>query len=425
MHAFVEAFYANYPMIVWKGSRGLAGKTTLLALLGHMETIALGASVVILGGSGEQSARVHASQDKFWSFPGAPVDLVRTRTKTRTDLTNGGHAVAITASSRSVRGPHPQRLRIDEADEVDLDIFDAAMGQTMRADNIKAQTVVSSTHQYADGTMSEVLRRGAERGWPVRMWCWRETVRSNGGWLDDGEVERKRGDMTADMWDTEVELGDPDPTSKAIDPASVEMMFDYALGEYAAPKAGDRQLLVFERPVPGAHYALGFDWAKEKDSTICVVWRVDVEPYRLVLFSKDRRRPWPVMVKQADDINTLYAGVAAHDNTGIGDVVDDIRSTDMTPVQLVGVRRSDMLSKYIAACESHSFRAPRIAYMHGEHSTATNAHIYGNKHLPDTICAGALALWAHQHIKRKVSKAPPRPRSFGKRSFVGGRDSTH
>jgi hypothetical protein len=35
------------------------------------------------------------------------------------------------ASQASVRGPHPHRLRLDEVDEMALDIFDAAMGQTL------------------------------------------------------------------------------------------------------------------------------------------------------------------------------------------------------------------------------------------------------------------------------------------------------
>jgi hypothetical protein len=51
------------------------------------------------------------------------------------------------ASQKSIRGPHPQRLRIDEADDVALGLLDAAMGQPMSKPGIAKQTVFSGTHQ--------------------------------------------------------------------------------------------------------------------------------------------------------------------------------------------------------------------------------------------------------------------------------------
>lgn len=418
MTAFAEAFFGLHRMSVWWASRGFGGKSTLLALLGHMETIALGADVVILGGSGEQSRRILENQDSFWKYLNAPYDLLEGRTKTRTTLTNGGRTRAITASTRATRGPHPNRLRIDEADEIDLKIFDAAMGQTMSSHGIGSQTVMSSTYQYADGTMAEILRRASERGWPVRQWCYKECLKSNGGWLDDSEVAAKKADVPDYMWDNEYELQLPDPSAMAIDPGHVDKMFDPTLGMFDAPRQGDRERIIIEKPVPGAWYGIGGDWAKERDYTIIEVYRFDVSPYRLVAYARDRRRPWPVMVGQFNGFLADYPGVACHDNTGIGDVVDDYLTSEATGIQLVGKTRSDILSQYIAAIEDDAFIAPRIGYLYGEHKGATHAHIYGPKHLPDTICAGALALWAHRTQKRP-HKAP-RPRSSVKTSSFAG-----
>ena len=41
-----------------------------------------------------------------------------------------------------------------------------------------AETVISSTHHYPDGTVTDVLRRASGRGWPAYPWCYRCTMRT-------------------------------------------------------------------------------------------------------------------------------------------------------------------------------------------------------------------------------------------------------
>lgn len=399
LKAFADAYFARYPVTVWKASRGLGGKTTLMALLGHLETVLLGAEVTILGGSGQQSQRVHEAQDKFWAHPNAPLGkLASDPTKYETRLTNGGRTVALLASTRSARGPHPQRLRLDECDEIALPIFDAALGQTMMARGIHAQTVMSSTHQYADGTMTEILKRASERGWPVYEWCYRENLTTNGGWLDPSEVDRKRHEVTKVMWDAEYELGEPSPESRAIQPEMVDAMFKAELGQFGGRPG---EAIEIEPPVAGATYATGADWAKDRDWTVVTTFRTDLSPMRMVSYRRDGRRPWPQMVEILDDRNKRYPGLAAHDATGLGDVVDDLLTTDAEGVKLVGRARADLLSDYVKAIENGELEAPRIDHTYGEHKYATIGDLYGSGHLPDSICAGALALWAYRHPPRK------------------------
>src|SRR3990172_11636587 len=57
--AFCDAYFARSPVSVWKASRAFGGKSFTLALLGLTEACTLKASINILGGSGEQSRRVH------------------------------------------------------------------------------------------------------------------------------------------------------------------------------------------------------------------------------------------------------------------------------------------------------------------------------------------------------------------------------
>jgi hypothetical protein len=400
LQALADAYFARSPVTVWHASRGFGGKTMLLALLGHLETVLLGADVTILGGSGQQSQRVHEAQARFWQHPTAPVQLLAAEpTRYETRLTNGGRTTALMASSRSVRGSHPSRLRLDECDEVALPILDASLGQTMLQGGIAAQTVLSSTHQYADGTMTEVLRRASDRGWPIARWCWRESLQPH-GWLSPAEVERKRSEVPAAMFASEYDLQEPSSESRAILTEAVEAMFRLELGSFGGVPG---ETIELEPPTAGATYATGADWAKDVDWTIVTTLRTDCRPYRLVAYRRDGRRPWPQMVEVFDERIRRYPGPAAHDATGLGDVVDDLLTTEAQGVKLVGRARADLLSDYVKAIEAGEVEGPRIEHAYGEHKYARLAHLYGSGHLPDSICSGALALYAHRH-------PPPPPR---------------
>lgn len=409
--AFADAYFARHRVTVWKASRGFGGKSFLLALLGLTEAVTLKADVNILGGSGEQSENVHKYARQFWNYEGAPSNLLASDPlKRETRLAWGNVIKALLASSRSVRGPHPQRLRLDEADEMELSILDAAMGQTMGKDDIPAQTVISSTHQYADGTMTKILQRATEKGWPCAEWCYKE---SETGWLDASEIEGKRQDVTAVMWDVEYDLQEPSPESRAIQPQSVEAMFHADLGQYAG---GNGEYIEVEPPlmkclecdvlsevdeecpecesrnVELLPYATGADWAKKTDWTVIPTMRLDVHPARVVAFERCGRLPWPVMVGKFNARLARYGGRACHDGTGLGDVVDGYLEHSAEGFLMVGRARSVLLSRYISAVERGEIESPDIIFMHNEHKLASVDDVYGSGHLPDSIAAMAL-LW--------------------------------
>jgi hypothetical protein len=130
--AFADAYFARSRVAIWKASRGLGGKSLTLALLGLVEALTLKVDVNVLGGSGEQSKRVHDYMTKAWTYPDAPRHLLASDPyRMETTLTWGNTIRALLASQTSVRGPHPVRLRLDEVDEADLGIVTAALGQPM------------------------------------------------------------------------------------------------------------------------------------------------------------------------------------------------------------------------------------------------------------------------------------------------------
>jgi hypothetical protein len=377
--AFADAYFARSTVSVWKASRGFGGKSYLLSLLGHCEADTLSADVTILGGSGEQSSRV---LEYLQSWAGDEQNTMR-----RTKYASGGRVTALMASTKSARGPHPQRMRLDEVDEIELTILDAAMGQPMIGRGIQKQTVMSSTHQYADGTMTEVLKRAAEKGWPVYEWCWKETSALD-GWLTAAEIESKRGEVTNAMWAAEYDLQEPSPEGRAILPEKVDACFKKELGEFEG-RLGEP--VEIEAPIKGAKYATGADWAKSKDFTVIDTLRIDVRPFRRVAWLRLGRMPYPLMIEKFNQRVERFPGPAAHDATGLGDVVDDYQTTDAEGVKLVGRVRTDVFSQYITAIEGDVIRSPKIKYCEGEHRFATNDDLYGGGHPPDSFVAGAMA----------------------------------
>jgi hypothetical protein len=388
--AFCDAYFARSPVSVWMASRGFGGKSMLLSLLSLTEAVTLKADVNILGGSGEQSQRVLGYMDKFWAKDTAPKSLLASDpAKRETKLTSGAKIQALMASQRSVRGPHPQRLRLDEIDEMDITILDASMGQTLSAPGIPTQTVMSSTRQYMDGTMTAMLQRAGEKGWPIHEWCYKESLEPH-GWLSQAEVDQKRSEVTAAMWLAEYDLQEPAPNSRAIQPAAVAAMFRKALGEYA----GDpHEYIEIEGPVPGGTYSTGADWARKQDWTEIITYRTDVNPVRLIAYERTGRLDWPVMVEKYNSRIRRFQGQGYHDGTGIGDVVAGYLTVPATGVIMVGRARADLLTNYIAAIERGEIAAPFIRALEAEHRYASVEDVYagGDGHLPDGIAAGALA----------------------------------
>ena len=235
--AFLDALFARSPVALWIASRGFGGKTSLLALLAAANAILFETDVTILGGSAQQSVRVVERLHRLWAAGPVPrAWLASDPGLYKTKLVWGNTIEALHASQTSVRGAHPTRLLLDEIDEMDLRILEAAQGQPMDRDGVQAQTVCSSTHQHPDGTVTAMRRRASELGWPVFQWCYRETMEPH-GWLSPEQVTRKQQELSRTMWATEYELQEPSAEGRAIDPAAVEEMFDAAFGEILSPAA--------------------------------------------------------------------------------------------------------------------------------------------------------------------------------------------
>jgi hypothetical protein len=298
-------------------------------------------------------------------------------------------------------------LLLDEIDEMDISILNAALGQPMPQKNymgeiIQPYTVLCSTWQNPEGTFTEIKRRFEERGLPAKTWCWRESANPVDGWLSQETVDQKRREIPAEMWRVEYELGEPSIGNRAFDSDAIEKAFNIPFEPIQEKTAKDFEEYTFEPAIPGAEYVAGADWAKEKDYTVIVVARTDVQPHRVVYYMRVNRRPYPMMVGWFNDAIQKYSAEAIHDGTGLGNVVNDYLDLRARAFIMTGKDRDNMLSEYVSSIERGEWEFPKIPTLYTAHKYAQVGDLYKggkNFHLPDEVCAVALA---NRLINRRV-----------------------
>ena len=291
---------------------------------------------------------------------------------------------------------------------------DAALGQPMGkptsllgpTEIIEPCTVLSSTRQYPDGTMAEILRRAADKGWVVHEWTYRDTMRGPGakemGWLREREIEATRATMTKEQWDAEVENQEPNPLGRAINPDAVVEFFRKDWRKlYPRPNAKmpdvirePEGLWTFEDYEAGGAYAGGADWGRKRDRSVVWIWRTDCRPWRLVALYRRFKVSWPQMVGAYDGLLREYhcGQRACHDGTGIGDVVAGFSaSQDAESVMFVGQQRKSILTDHVKLIEDRTGIAPHVVFAYDEHRYLLNEDIYGGGHPGDSVVAGGMA----------------------------------
>jgi hypothetical protein len=397
--AFATAYFSREPQILIHGSRGLAGKSRTLSILGLTKAAVLGSDVNILGGSLNQSNNIHQTMRDAWDSKHAPRYLLKDDNMTLITLHNRAKIRPLTASQKTVRGPHPPFLLLDEIDEMDQEILDAALGQPMEQKNwrgewINPQTTMSSTWQYPDKTFAEMYRRHQEEEMPIFTWCYRETSNPIDGWLRPEFIEEKKRQIPAEMWRVEYELGEPSIGNRAFDSEKVEATFSLSTETLKEKVAKDYEEYQFDKPRMDREYVIAADWAKAQDFTVISVMDVTHFPIKPVHWVRMRRRPYPVMIEKYNKLMKAFNAEGIHDATGLGGVVSDYLDNRARGFLMTGAQRDNMLSEYISAVENDQVRAPRINSFYKAHLYCSVEDVYSRGkefHLPDEVCSMALA----------------------------------
>jgi len=156
-------------VIVWAprggGKTRLGAVATLLDLLHKAQC-----QVRILGGSLEQSLRM-------WEHLGPDVQKLaeaqvhKGRSTRRIDFKNGSSAAILTQSQRAVRGLHVQKLRCDEVELFDPEVWEAAQLITRSRPGAKGAIEVFSTMHRPGGLMSKIVENAGKTGAKIIKWC--------------------------------------------------------------------------------------------------------------------------------------------------------------------------------------------------------------------------------------------------------------
>jgi hypothetical protein len=126
----------------------------------------------ILGGSFEQSEKSYKAMSDFWRATKVEDRWLESEPmRSGTKWVNGSIVSVLTASTKSARGPHPQALIMDEIDEMEEDVYVAALSQPQSKYGIKASLGKLSTNHRIGGMMDIAVEKAKETGSPVYKWC--------------------------------------------------------------------------------------------------------------------------------------------------------------------------------------------------------------------------------------------------------------
>jgi len=164
----------NADCIVWANRAG--GKTELAAVATLLDCIFKpNCQTRILAGSGEQAFRLYEYFLGFLKY-GFGKFLSAPERKEKCIFTNGSDVEVLTQSATSVRGQHIQKLRCDEVELFEEDVFNAAKFTTQSKDGIIAAMEVISTMHRPYGLMQKLVADAQRHDVPIFKWCVWETI---------------------------------------------------------------------------------------------------------------------------------------------------------------------------------------------------------------------------------------------------------
>ncbi len=164
----------NGDCIVWANRGG--GKTKLAAVGTLLDCIFKPhCQIRILGGSGEQASRMYEYLTEFFD-KGFESFLAGIVLKDKYSFTNDAAVEVLTQSAASVRGQHIHKLRCDEVELFDPDVFAAAKFTTQSTNGLLAAMEIISTMHRPYGLMQGAVSSAAKFGTPVFKWCIWEVI---------------------------------------------------------------------------------------------------------------------------------------------------------------------------------------------------------------------------------------------------------
>jgi len=148
------SFFGQDDLLVWANRGG--GKTMLAAVATLLDAMFRApASIRVLGGSFDQSDRLaNYIRDLLESQPAL---LAETPTRQRVRLVGGSEICMLAQSQPAVRGQHAQKIRCDEVDLFDSDVWRAVQFTTQSRRGARGSIEVLSTLHRPGGLMQKLV----------------------------------------------------------------------------------------------------------------------------------------------------------------------------------------------------------------------------------------------------------------------------
>ncbi|MBL7215074.1 MAG: hypothetical protein ISS71_05295 [Phycisphaerae bacterium] len=160
--------------IVWANRAG--GKTQLAAVATLLEGLFKPrCQTRILAGSLDQSSRMYEYLCEFVEHRFKD-SLAGKMFKESCRFQNGATVQVLAQSARAVRGRHIHKLRCDEIEMFDEDVFHAAKFVTQSTEGHLAAMEMLSTMHRPYGLMQKLIENAPESGIPVYKWCMWEVI---------------------------------------------------------------------------------------------------------------------------------------------------------------------------------------------------------------------------------------------------------
>ena len=180
---YLEAsFFGQQDLLVWANRGG--GKTYLAAIATVMDaTLREPMKISVLGGSFDQSDRLADYVRDLLAM--CPDDVVAQMTRQRVVLNNHSRIEMLAQSQTAVRGQHVQKIRCDEVDLFDSEIWRAVQFATRSKSGSRGSIEVLSTLHRSGGLMQQLVDQARQSGmktmaptagYRLIQWCLWEVI---------------------------------------------------------------------------------------------------------------------------------------------------------------------------------------------------------------------------------------------------------
>jgi hypothetical protein len=175
--AMSAAYFERDRKVLWHANR-TGGKTMNVALLNVSELLFKGGiEAVTVGGSLLQANKGYTyTQETFKENPYLLSQFANPRSdlsKNNTKLVNGSLLKILAGSIKSVHHDHVERLRLDEIDSMDREVFEGAQSIPMSRKGFAGTIVGTSTWFKTYGLMADLVNKGLYN-YKLYRWCYKE-----------------------------------------------------------------------------------------------------------------------------------------------------------------------------------------------------------------------------------------------------------